>query len=711
MTEFREIGAFYRSGTHNLVDDFFTPCLKVAQRYDRAVGYFTSTSLAAAATGLRPFLERPSARMRLIASPKLTDEDAEAIAEGYDLREIVRRSIDDQIQSEIPDAASDRLRLLTWLIANGRLELKLAMLYQGGQIGIYHEKIGIFVSGEGSAAFVGSANESASGLLANYESIEVFRSWVPEESERVNRRLTDFDRLWHDDTPELLVLDFPEASRRLLLERYEPTTSTPGYSVDVTALERLGNGDHVLKPPPTLELRDYQKEAIRSWWDADGRGIWEMATGTGKTVSALAALAHLWAAYRTETSMVVVVTVPYTHLADQWAEQVRAFNVEPIMCLGSRSTWSSQLDASLALQRSGQGSLTFIIAVNATFRSEAFQDRLRSAAGQLVFVSDEAHTVGAQGTRDLLPDHACFRLGLSATPDRHMDPGGTDAIRSYFGESVYELDLKRAIKLKALVPYKYFPIIVELTDEELETYVELTSRIVRSLVASDAFDTDDVPSSVERLLFERARLVGSARNKLAALEEAIEPYRKASHSLVYCADRFGEVSQLDEVVRLLGLHLGMRVASFTTSECRSERSSIIERFGTEELQVVAAIRCLDEGIDIPAIRRAFILASSQNPRQFIQRRGRVLRHSPGKESAEIFDFLVSPPDFSDDPATWNIERRLVGRELMRAIELCEASTNTADAMAVLRPLRKRYDLLHLVPGASSLAPETRGDER
>ena len=684
----------YRTGSQNLVRDFYQPCLGSARTYDRAVGYFTSTSLAAAADGLRPFFERSDSRMRLIASPALTDEDVKAVEAGYDLREVVRTAVDREIIRDVPDAVSQRLQLLTWLIAHGRLELKLAIVRNGQRVGIYHEKLGVFSDIKDSIVFTGSANESASGLLANFESVEVFRSWRDGESTRVERQVRDFETLWSNQTPGLSVLEFPDASRQQLLSRYEPSTEA---AVAFVETDESFSSDG-LRIPASLELRPYQKSAIRAWWDADGRGIWEMATGTGKTITALAAIAKLWEASREDRSLLVIVTVPYQHLADQWATEAKQFGANPILAYEGQAKWSGQLDAALAAMSGDQRRLTLVIAVNATFCSEAFQERLRLVPRGLCLVSDEVHSTGSKQMRELLPEPAEFRLGLSATPDRHLDLEGTEALRSYFGDSVFELGLKKAIELGALVPYRYFPIIVELTEDEHEEYVELTKKIAKALAPIADLDPDNAPSGVDLLLFKRARLVGSASKKVQALHAAISPHRNETHTLIYCSDRTGDDPQLNQVLALLGKQLGIRVNTFTAEEDRAARKSLLDRFTNGELQALAAIRCLDEGVDVPATKRAFILASSQNPRQFIQRRGRVLRRSPGKTSADIFDFLVSPPDLSDDPAVFNLERKLVGRELLRAVELCDAATNSAEALSKLRSLRRRYDLLSMMPG-------------
>ena len=530
--------------------------------------------------------------------------------------------------------------------------------------------------------------------MANFESLEVFRSWNDGESERVQRRADDFEDLWQDQTYGLRVLSFPDASKERLLERYEP--SLLGIESD---WHDPGNLIGEPSIPSTVDLRGYQKEAIHAWWDCNGRGLWEMATGTGKTFTALAALSKLWEAIRDKESLVVVVTVPFQHLADQWSAEAKKFGFSPIQAYEGQARWTERFEAESARANSRSGHLVFIVSVNATFSGSPFRDRLAQVRCALAIVADEAHTAGSKQMLEALPAGANYRLGLSATPDRHMDEAGTAGLRAYFGETVYELGLKQAISLGALVPYRYYPITVELTDEELDAYVEISRKIIAAGFSESDLDPDASGSALELLLFQRARLVGSAANKVSALKKAIEPYRSEPFSLVYCSDRndSSPLPQLEQVVQLLGRDFGMTVNTFTAEEDRTVRQDLLERFSSGDLQALVAIRCLDEGVDVPATRRAFILASSQNPRQFVQRRGRVLRRADGKDQAEIFDFLVSPPDLSDDPSIFKMERQLVGRELTRAMELAGASLNPAASLEALRPLRERYDLLSIVP--------------
>lgn len=715
----RDLGleSHYRSGERHLVRDFYRPCLSIATGYDRAVGYFTSSSLAAAASGVRPFINRDGARMRLVASPQLTNEDVAAIAAGYDARILVETRLLEALQGPAPDPIEDRLRLLSWLIEHERLDIKIALLRSEDRVGIYHEKLGIFRDSEGDeVVFFGSANESVGGLLANFESVEVFRSWDPGDAARVERRTADFSRLWNDATPGLRVFEFPEAVRDEIINRYTAHVgrlSDPDDDGFDEANPETPLG--VPRLPGQLELRPYQREAIEAWFSAGGKGIWEMATGTGKTITALAAVTQLYRVHRDQgLPLSVVVLAPFVGLVEQWVDEARNFGVEAIPCHSGEAGWRRRVGGLAAAVASGGVKFACLVTTNDTFTSDQFQTYLGQLRRNLLVIADEVHNAGANKIRRLLPDSARYRLGLSATPDRHMDPGGTEAIRGFFGRSVFSLTLLDAVRLGALVPYRYWPVTVELTDDELDQYVDLSQQIARAMGSVDDLDPAGAPTALETLLFKRARLIGSAVAKVDALAQHITPYVDEPYTLVYCADRdttFTDEPQLDRVVRLLGRDLAMRVNTYTNEEPSPRRRVILERFAAGDLQALAAIRCLDEGVDIPATRRAFILASTTNPRQFIQRRGRVLRPAPGKTRAEIFDFMVIPPDLSDDRRLYEVERRLVGRELARVVELCEAAINGPEALASLLPLRERYALLGVGAPSSGGSVEVESTRR
>ena len=261
-----------------------------------------------------------------------------------------------------------------------------------------------------------------------------------------------------------------------------------------------------------------------------------------------------------------------------------------------------------------------------------------------------------------------------------------------------EFTLKDAIDCGALVHYLYYPLLVELTPDESDRYLKLTRAISRKLLynsqnrrpSHDEFDTPDLTP----LLMQRARLIGAAANKLVALKTLMQERLNTSHTLFYCGDGSSDsTQQLTAVTHLLGTELGYRVNTYTAATSLPDREQLRQQFESGALQGLVAIRCLDEGIDIPTIKHAVILASSTNPRQFIQRRGRILRPDPGKDRATLYDMVVLPPELDRD--TLAIERNLLKKELLRLIEFADLADNAAAARSQLLTLQKRYGLLDI----------------
>jgi DNA phosphorothioation system restriction enzyme len=697
----------YRSSRDNLLMDFYVPCLREAALYSRAVGYFTSSILSLAVRGLRPFIKNRG-RMRLVASPFLNGEDIEAIKQGYKKREEVIsaalvRGLALGAESQI---VRDRLGFLAWVVGEGLMDIKIALLEEQEGVGIYHEKIGVFEDRAGNrVGFTGSSNESAGGLLSNFESIQVFRSWVDSDKERILPLVKDFDDLWSNGTPNLTVYDFPEAVRMELL-KLKPSRF-PEFDPEEAAISQKDRGGTknlgYPQPPSGIAIRDYQKNAVEAWFGEGGRGIFRMATGTGKTITALALVAQLYRALQKESRpLIVVVVCPFKHLVSQWAEQAAKYNILPINCMESRQAWLGQLSESLTAVRDGHFPFLLAITTTSTFQGAAFQECLSRIRSEFLLIADEVHNMGAMNLRQCLPDIATYRLGLSATPERWFDDSGTESILKYFGKVVYELGLADGIKIGALTKYDYFPHMVEFTQEELSDYLEISGQIARlSGIDSgeNAIETGD--ERLKLLLIRRAGLVAMASNKLPKLEEVLRPLCSSTHNLVYCGSGNVEVReseairQVDAAVDLLGNSLRMKVNSYTAETYLEERNELRRSFAEGTLQALVAIRCLDEGVDIPETRRAFILASSSNPKQFIQRRGRVLRRAEGKDLAEIHDFIITPPADALSDALFGVERKLLRRELMRVIEFAKIADNGPQAMEVLLPLRTRFNLLDL----------------
>jgi DNA phosphorothioation system restriction enzyme len=453
--------------------------------------------------------------------------------------------------------------------------------------------------------------------------------------------------------------------------------------------------------PVSLQLRQYQQEAIASWFTNNGRGTLKMATGSGKTITALAIACEL---YQQINLQVLVVVCPYRHLVTQWARECEKFNLQPILAFENLRTWQSQLSTQIYNLSSGSQRFVTVITTNSTLIGDGFQSQLKYFPAKTLIIGDEAHNLGAPKLEESLPRSVGLRLALSATPERYFDDFGTQSLFDYFGTVLQpEFTLRDAIAQGALVHYLYYPVLVELTEAESIAYLKLTKRIGRSLLyrerengqAGNFEDNEDL----KPLLMQRARLIGAAENKLNALRDLMKTRRETTHTLFYCSDGSqdaGERSslrQLKAVAKILGVDLGYKVSTYTAQTSLQEREVLRRQFESGELQGLVAIRCLDEGVDIPAIQTAVILSSSGNPRQFIQRRGRVLRPHPAKERATIFDMIVLPPDL--DRETIEVERNLLKKELRRFVEFADLADNAGVARMKLLDLQKRYGLLDI----------------
>ncbi len=451
--------------------------------------------------------------------------------------------------------------------------------------------------------------------------------------------------------------------------------------------------------PQGLQLRDYQKQAVNNWFANHGRGTLKMATGSGKTITALAISCEL---YKQIQLQVLLVVCPFRHLVTQWARECEKFSLQPILAFENVRSWQTQLSTQLYNLRSGSQAFITVITTNSTLIGDRFQSQLKYFPQKTLIIGDEAHNLGSPKLEESLPRNVGLRLGLSATPERYFDEMGTQSLLGYFGEVLQpEFTLRDAISQGALVHYLYYPILIELTEFESISYAKLTRRIGRVLQYRER-ENPNIISDVNKpdlkaLLIQRSRLIAAAENKIQALRELMINRRDTSHTLFYCSDATPETGgrsslhQLQEVTRILGVEIGYRISTYTADTPLLEREALRNQFESGELQGLVAIRCLDEGVDIPAIKTAVILSSSGNPRQFIQRRGRVLRPHPGKERATIFDMIVLPPEL--DRKTLQVERNLLKKELRRFVEFADLADNAGEARMKLFDLQKRYGLM------------------
>lgn len=439
--------------------------------------------------------------------------------------------------------------------------------------------------------------------------------------------------------------------------------------------------------PDDLILRDYQKEAVLNWLKNHGRGTLKMATGSGKTITALAITTEL---YQQINLQILLVICPFRHLVLQWEEETKKFNLQPILAFESINNWQTELSRQLYRVQNNQQKFLTIITTNSTFMSDGFQSQILFFPEKTLIVGDEAHNLGSPRLLSSLPATIGLRLALSATPERYFDDDGTDFLINYFGKVLPpEFTLANAIKKRALVKYNYHPILVQLTDIETLHYAKLTKKIGWELSKNNNLEDNH---NLKALLIRRSRLIATASNKLVALKKLMLERLNMKATLFYCGDGYINKNerQLEAVTRILGKELNYRVNTYTSETSLEDREKIKKQLISGELQGLVAIRCLDEGIDIPMIENAVILASSSNPRQFIQRRGRILRPHDGKKEATLFDMIVIPPVLERE--IWEIERSLLKKELKRFMEFASLANNAEEATQILAILQTEFSI-------------------
>lgn len=718
----RKIKSEYRLLIDNVVQDFYIPLLHEATYYKRAVGFFSSSSLVEISKGIAD-MAKGGGKIDIVASPYLSDDDIRAIKEGYENRQkIIEGALLRQLSDDHGDYYSmERLNLLANLIAGGILDIRIAYMDENNEIGMYHEKMGIMEDKDGNhVAFSGSMNETMTAMSINYETIDVFCDWNEAEADRVKLKESAFYSMWNNIEPGLKVMEFPKISD-VLIEKYR--RKEPNFDIDHEQFERrmlaydnmlhkrgVLYGDPIgARVPEDVSLYEYQKDAISAWVGENYRGIFDMATGTGKTYTGLGAVSKLSEDLNDELAVIIV--APYKHLVEQWVEDIVRFNMKPIIAYGDpvHRDWRKKFSKAVTDQKVRRDKSFFcVVTTNVTFASQDFQERVDKIKSPILLVVDEAHNFGARNYARFLDDRFVYRLALSATLERHRDEEGTALLYSFFGKKCIEYPLERAIDEGKLTPYKYYPVLVYLNEIELESYEQLTYEMSKCMI-KDKNGKYKLNKRGEILALKRSRVVAGAMKKLEALKREITPYKDDNNILVYCgatrvldetdisSDDESDIRQIEAVTKILGNELGMRVARFTSEENMQERTLIKEYFQDGgKLQAIVAIKCLDEGVNIPGIRTAFILASTTNPKEYIQRRGRVLRKADNKPFAEIYDFVTLPRPLDSVSGLTveqaNRDKTLVKNELARIKEFGRLALNSMVANNLIWEIEEAYHL-------------------
>ncbi len=599
------------------------------------------------------------------------------------------------------------LDCLAYLLAAKKLEIRFVFV-RGG---VFHPKIKLLSDRDDCIAVHGSNNFTDSGLRRNVEQVSVARTWIDASEATTVQTLNDrFRQFWTaDDEDYYSVIDAPDAITDNLISEYghkgRPMPDDFWDAWDEDDQERgQGTVDAVIGKaapsiPSWIDFKQgdwaHQGEAVKAWEAADRRGILEMATGAGKTITALVAAVRLMEEVE---ELLVVVTAPYKPIVEQWLETARDFGFEPIAMtkLSGRAKKLAELQRAARNLTMGLEDVAVVVGTDHLVKNEAYRDALISYGGPTLLIGDEEHNLGTNLALNALPEEFEFRLGLSATPVRQYDAEGTEDLFDYFGKVVYEFGLSDAIG-RCLVPYNYYVHPVRLTDAEMARWTELSGKLASVGWTDDEEGSspgeDELPDRTQYLLNERRKVLETADEKYHSFYDVIaEKERDAlRHSLVYVSAKDSE--QISEVNRGLQENFGLRIHQITYRETADDElvEDLLDRFVNEEIEMLTAMRVLDEGVDIPEVRQAFILASTTVERQWIQRRGRVLRKCDRieKDHAELHDWLVLPPE-NVDKTKW---RGMVKGELSRVMEFAKTARNAGapeGPLRVIEPIVEEY---------------------
>ena len=682
----------YSKEIDDIANDFYIPSMMNSIAYDRVSGYFGSTIYIIAWKAIQTFIESKG-RIRIICSPLLTDEDQIAMERGYEARfdQIVYDSIIKEIKSLFEkDMLTAPQKLLAYMIAEGIIDIKLATVANPASPSIkrmFHDKVGVFSDAFGNCVgFRGSMNETYQGLASdgNIESIDVFPNWLNDrDKQRADDAVTQFDLLWDNASPGVQIYTFPDEARTILKKKVD-NAKWEDLILEVSQCDTKALKWSADKRANAKRPREHQVDALEKWVHNGKRGILEHATGSGKTYTAMCAIRS-----EIEQEKSVLVLVPSIELLTQWTDEIKENinlpDLRILLCGGGSNEWRIG-DMLERWTQKHPHSNTIVISTMDTAVTTNFLDRL-SMGDHLFLVADEVHRLGSENRKKAFHIKCGSRLGLSATPKRYGDPEGTQAIIDYFGGIIDPpYTLRDAINANVLTRYFYDPFPVRLNSEEQDEWNTLSTEIGKLIAISGnkSISTLLKQHNIKMKILARARILKNAEAKVEKAAQIVnDKYQKGQRWIVYCDNQ----DQLGQVLRRL-IDKGYDAYEYHSEMLGDRKQTLLyfESYGG----ILVSIRCLDEGVDIPSATHALILASSQNPREFIQRRGRILRRSPGKYFAYLYDVLVLPQMMSCLEEQEKVIS-IVESELARAIQFGEMAENPS-CIARLKNIAVDYDI-------------------
>ena len=729
-----EDGTYSPHGEHTPIE-FFSEALRNSASFDLQLGYFNSAAISVLADGFATFI-RYGGRMRMTINHIVSGSDRTAIREGMEGGVDAPVDITDwrSVRACLDEYGEQFFKCLSYLIQEGRIEIRI--IRPKGTDGIAHTKKGLFRDLGGTViGFTGSANFTLGGFINNLEDISMFRGDSPDPAIRrkAERQQDEFDALMGgtDGTVEYLPVDCLEEAIRTeypspdLEDLLDVEKKLRQYRRKRRTAKERDEGEEQLTALPAFpyhsQPRDYQREAFENWKANNQKGLFNMATGTGKTITSLNCLLEI---YKRKGYYKAIILVPTVTLVNQWADECAKFNFGNVIRVSSKNPdWKDRIDSLIfsgkVFAKRGETASFIIISTYASFtRPRVFSVLNGFEPDKVLFIADEAHNMGSPTILKKMAKVSYHRrIGLSATPERQFDDDANRKIAAFFGAQekyTYEYLMKDAIRNGVLCQYYYYPHLVRLNDDEMEKYIELSLKISKFFnYSTETFDGRD--EVLKELLLARKRIIHKAANKLSAFRSIIEDrYREKGdlkYSLIYVPeglkpdhlphqDVFDGAEELPddlETDRLIDGYTRevqridpmVTVRKFVSGQ--QGRQEILRDFSAGRLQVLTSMKCLDEGVDVPRSEFAVFCSSTGNPRQFIQRRGRVLRTHPDKAFAVIHD-LVIIPEVGEDCSSFRMERALLKGELARVRDFAELAVNHSFSVLELKPVMDHYGL-------------------
>lgn len=655
------------SSKDHLLENFYIPVLQEANKYYRIAGFFSSTALVVAAKGIEGLIHNDG-KMYLLISPELSEEDYEIIKEhGCVTAEC---SLFDDFKSE-KKYLNENIQALAWLLDNGKLEIKI-VIGKRTRNSLFHQKIGVVFDDLGNIiSYSGSINETAQAWINNIEEFKVFRSWEPGQIDYLKSDLEKFLAYWKNEKQDIAeTYDIPQAIKAHIVEQ------KPRNVFDLNIMRRYVKDKRL--DDNNLELFPHQEKAVFKWVQNGYSLLMEMATGTGKTRTAIGCIVQK---IKDREKLLIIIATPQNTLSRQWKTDFGKLQIEfdkELIVDGSNNKWKKEFEILLMDISNEKYRTAIIFTTHATASNSNFISIIKNNKfdTKVLFVCDEVHAIGSQKQQEALIEEYEYRIGLSATPERMYDDIGTNVIRSYFGNDKFEFTIEDALNTinpltgrPFLNRFNYYPIFVELNKEETEKYSKLTQQI---FIIKNQDEPDE--EELQRLYDKRANICKNAANKMLAFDyllDKMDPH-KIRDTILFVSDK-----QIKEAFEIMSKK-GIKRSKITEAESASkivnidgdtERQNIISQFIKRQLQILVGIKCLDEGIDIPNARVAILLSNSTNPREYVQRVGRVIRQAPNKPISIIYDFIVTPVGGKADGSG------ILEKEARRTVQIAKNAEN------------------------------------